>query len=387
MITLHGMTWNHPRGYDPLVACARIWRERTGVEVVWDRRSLQDFESYPVAELARRYDLIVIDHPHVGQVTREGCLLPLDRPERRAALEVLARQSVGPSFESYRYEGHIWALPIDAATQVQAWRPDLLEAPASTWDEVMALARQGRVLCPMRPPHSLMVFYTLAANLGHGCATTGPGPLIDPTVGTEVYARVQALMSYLDPACYELDPIAVYERMAEPGSGIACVPLIYGYVNYGLAGFRPARLSFADIPAAGARGPVGSTLGGTGLAISALSRAAEVAADFAFWVASAEVQRGPYAASGGQPGNAAAWDDPAVDAPTGGFYSRTRATLEGAWVRPRHDGYMGFQNEAAHRLNEALRRGEDGRALVEDLNRRFAESLRGAPPPRSGALA
>jgi multiple sugar transport system substrate-binding protein len=68
-IKLRGMTWNHPRGYDPMVAVSAIWKDRTGVEIDWDKRSLQDFESYPVEELAARYDFIVIDHPHVGQIT------------------------------------------------------------------------------------------------------------------------------------------------------------------------------------------------------------------------------------------------------------------------------------------------------------------------------
>ena len=77
-ITLKGMTWSHPRGYDPMVACSKLWQEQTGATVEWDKRSLQDFESFPVEELAREYDLIVIDHPHVGQITRENCLLPLD---------------------------------------------------------------------------------------------------------------------------------------------------------------------------------------------------------------------------------------------------------------------------------------------------------------------
>src|SRR5690606_22482026 len=63
-IALKGMTWSHPRGYDPMVACAQDWLEQTGVSIEWDKRSLQDFESFPVEELARRYDLIVIDHPH-----------------------------------------------------------------------------------------------------------------------------------------------------------------------------------------------------------------------------------------------------------------------------------------------------------------------------------
>src|SRR5579863_6149498 len=75
---LRGMTWDHPRGFDPLQAGAQVWREQTGVEVSWERRSLQDFESFPIQTLARQYDLIVIDHPHVGQITREQCLLPLD---------------------------------------------------------------------------------------------------------------------------------------------------------------------------------------------------------------------------------------------------------------------------------------------------------------------
>ncbi|MEP2741654.1 MAG: carbohydrate ABC transporter substrate-binding protein, partial [Bauldia litoralis] len=119
------MTWSHPRGYDPMVACSAIWKEKTGVDIAWDKRSLQDFESFPVDELAARYDLVVIDHPHVGQITDENCLIPLDTPHRDADLAALGAASVGGSFESYRWDGHLWALPIDAAAQVQAWRADL----------------------------------------------------------------------------------------------------------------------------------------------------------------------------------------------------------------------------------------------------------------------
>ncbi|MFY9511985.1 MAG: carbohydrate ABC transporter substrate-binding protein, partial [Rubrivivax sp.] len=117
---LRGMTWDHPRGVDPLVACATLWQQRSGVAIDWERRSLQDFESFPVDELARRYDLIVIDHPHVGQVMRENCLRPFDG----AGLAGIADGSVGASYNSYHWQGRQWALPIDAATQVQAWRPD-----------------------------------------------------------------------------------------------------------------------------------------------------------------------------------------------------------------------------------------------------------------------
>jgi multiple sugar transport system substrate-binding protein len=368
------MTWSHPRGYDPMVACSALWEAQTGIRVEWDKRSLQDFESFPVEELARAYDLIVIDHPHVGQITAEDCLAPLDiagRDEERAAL---ATASVGRSYPSYTWQGRQWAFPIDAATQVQAWRPDALEEPAATWDRVLELAREGRVALALRPPHSLMSFYTLAGNLGHACAVDGD-TLISPEAGATVFEMLREIAALVDPASIEMDPIAVSEKMAEAGSKLVCSPLIYGYVSYSLSGFRANRLAFADIPAAGPHGPVGSALGGTGIAVSAFSKARQAAIDFAYWVTSAEIQRGPYAVAGGQPGHAAAWEDLSVNTATGNFYKATRATLEGAWVRPRHDGYMAFQQAASERINEGLAGRHAARAVIEDINRLFRDSL------------
>ena len=371
---LRGMTWDHPRGYDPLVACSRIWHDRSGVEIVWDRRSLQDFEAFPVEELARRYDLIVIDHPHVGQVTAEGCLAPLDVAGRESERQELARGSVGPSWQSYNWEGRQWALPIDAASQVQAWRADLVDAPAQRWDEVLHLARKGLVHCPMRPPHSLMALYTLAANLGRPCSIDGP-EFLDAVTGLRVFEMLRELTSLIDPACYEMDPIAVSEAMAQPDARIACVPLIYGYVSYAREGRGRRRLRFADIPAVSQNGPAGSVLGGTGIAISGRTQHLDAALEFAYWVAGAEVQRGPYAAAGGQPGHAAAWEDREVNAPVDDFFTATRATLDGAWLRPRHDGSVPFQQAASKRLNEALTGGERPEKLIPELNRLYRESL------------
>ncbi len=285
MTTLKGMTWSHPRGYDPMVACSAEWQRLTGVTIEWEKRSLQDFESYPVEDLAQAYDLIVIDHPHVGQITREGCIAPLDVPGREAERQALEAGSVGPSYRSYNWQGRQWGFPIDAATQVLAWRPDLIAAAPTTWEAVMDLARQGRVMLPLRPPHSVMTFYTLAGNLGHPCNVTGD-TLIDTETGTRVWQMMQALYDLLDPACAQMDPIAVFEEMAKPGSPIACAPLIYGYINYALPGFRPNPILFADIAVAGTAGPIGSGLGGTGIAVSARSAHVSEAMDFAYWVAS-----------------------------------------------------------------------------------------------------
>ena len=373
-VELVGMTWDHPRGYDPLVACSTLWLQEKNVRIRWEKRSLQDFESYPVEELARKYDLIVIDHPHVGEITAEGCLLPFDQPDRAEDRARLAAASVGPSYPSYFWQGHQWALPIDAATQVQAWRPDLLDAPASRWDEVLRLAEQGRALCPMRPPHSLMSLFTIAANLG--CPSDEQRPdFIDVATGCRAFELIQDLTSRMDQRCYSMDPIAVLEEMSLTDTRIACAPLVYGYVSYSREGFRPARVHFANMPAAGECGPVGSAIGGTGIAVSAFSRYKEHAASFAYWIASAPVQAGPYAAAGGQPGNVQAWSSAKVNAPVADFYANTRATLEGAWLRPRHKGYIGFQQWAGERLTRAWAAHESASQVIAEVNRAFRDSL------------
>jgi multiple sugar transport system substrate-binding protein len=356
------MTWSHPRGYEPMVATALAWEQRGGMAIHWDKRSLQDFESFPVEELARQYDLIVVDHPHVGQVTAEGCLAPLDP---------IADAFVGGSYPSYTYDGKQWAYPIDAAAQVMAYRADLLPEPPTSWDEVVQLAYAGQVVLPMLAPHSLMTFYTLCANAGSPCATE-PGDLVDPAIGTEVIEQIRRVTSLIEPSNFAMDPIAASEAMARPDALVSVMPLGYGYVSYAREGFRPGRLSFADIPLPGHRG---SALGGTGIAVSAFSQHAEEAKAYAAFVASAQVQRGLYPEAGGQPGHTAGWEDEAVNAATGGFYRNTRATLEAGYVRPRHRGYMAFQQEASVRLNAGLLGGDAAAAIVADLNTMFRESF------------
>src|SRR3546814_10019087 len=95
-----------------------------------------------------------------------------------------------------------------------------------------------------------------------------------------------------------------------PNASVAVSPLIYGYMNYALTDFRAVRIAFADLPSVD---PQGSALGGTGIAVSAFGEAPAEAARFAQWVASGTVQRGLYAAAGGQPAHADAWGDAAVN--------------------------------------------------------------------------
>ncbi|MEH3158122.1 MAG: extracellular solute-binding protein [Sphingomonas taxi] len=361
---LKGMTWNHPRGLAPLLAASQAWEETKGVAIAWDARSLQDFEAYSLEDLAGRYDLIVIDHPHVGGIVDAGCLVPF---EEGAALAEIAAGSVGASFPSYRYARRQWAVPIDTATQVQAWVPGRIAGPVGDWDALLALAQEGRVACPLRPPHALMTLFTLCGQLGASPDSDG-ATLFDPAVGAEAWRRLATLAAAIGDDARTQDPIAVLDAMGAADSSVAVAPYIYGYVSYARADFRAARIAFADLAPLGPDGLAGSALGGTGLAVSARSAHVAEARAFALWVASGAVQSGLYADHGGQPAHDAAWRDPAVNAAAGDFYTGTRATLDAAWLRPRHAGYMRFQDEASQLIDAALAHGRDGALVIADLN-------------------
>lgn len=371
---MKGMTWDHPRGFDPLQAATAKWRALGGDDIVWDRRSLQDFEAWPVDELAARYDLMVIDHPHVGAVAQKGVLVPFGsgidnahEPEMPDfELEAVAQGSVGASYASYSWEGRQWALPIDAAAQVMAWSPSQLAQPPADWPAIMALARAGRVGLPMRAPHALMSLMTLCGVSGIALDAAAR-PLFPPEADVAV-EMLRELWSACGAGSAVSDPIAVLEQMADRNSRIVLSPLIYGYVSFALVGYRPRRLGFVDLVPVVGKNPAGSVLGGTGIAVSALSLHRDEAVRFARWLARGDVQRDVVAVSGGQPAHHAAWSDAGVNASSGNFYRATRRTLEQAWVRPRHEAYIARQNDASAWLVEALESRKAPLGMLNHLN-------------------
>jgi multiple sugar transport system substrate-binding protein len=344
VIELRGMTWDHPRGIDPLRACAD---ELEGVRIRWDARSLEDFEAYPLDDLAQRYDLMVIDHPHVGMAAVSGCLAPFP-PDMVAPL---LGKTIGRSQETYEYDRRTWALAIDAAAQVAARSADAGDPWPGCFEAVLALARQGQVLWPLAPVHALMSFMTWCANAGAPCGQSGSFCQDTETCGF-VLESMRRLAAAAPGECFTCNPIAVLDRIAAEPERRWYAPLIYGYVTYA----RTRRVAFGDIPSLKRGGDcAGSVLGGTGIAVSAYCKHARVAQQAAARIASADVQAGIFATSGGQPAHLAAWTNADVDRAAAGFFSGTRQTLERSFVRPRFDGYIGFQQHAGELIAACLR--------------------------------
>lgn len=361
-----GLTWEHPRGTHALRAAAS---EATPlgvpVSLQWDAQPLEGFESAPIGELADRYDLLVIDHPHLGDAITQGALQPLDEVFPQLVLDDLAKHSVGPSFASYSAEGHQWALPLDAATQVQAVRDELVGAAPCTWDEVLTLSREAPVALSLAGPHAFLSLCSLVVAIGPEPRSLPPrpaaadligedsGPLFNREAAMAALATLHELAVRAPAGTAGLNPIGLLDRMRDRRD-IACVPLIYGYVNYAASELAGAQIRFVDAPAQAPGGRPGSVIGGTGIAVSARATLTPALVRHLSWLLSGEAQQRFIPLHEGQPSRDSAWESVAVNDSFGNFYQGTRRTLELSWVRPRFAGYSAFQTEASAIVHEGL---------------------------------
>jgi multiple sugar transport system substrate-binding protein len=378
-ITLKGLTWDHPRGYAPLLGGAPQYERRhSEIKIHWDRRTLREFGEAPIEQHLDRYDLLIVDHPFVGFAAAHAALVDLAAHVSEAEKLRFAADSVGPSWESYWYGGGLWAFPIDAATQVASYRPDLLLAlsPAvpNTFDGVLELGKKARktgkyIVVPACPTDAISLFFTLSANLGYAIREDRE-LFLDDSAATEVLDRLHALIALAHPKSVEWNPIQVYDFMISSSDAVYC-PYGFGYSNYSRVG-NSVRLKFTNAPAAGQRGCAGTMLGGTGIAISKLSAHPLEAIAYAKWLVSPEHQRGTYFREGGQPASLSAWTDSSVNAMADGFFSGTLKTLQTAYLRPRFDGFVRFFEAAGIEISRCLRREVKDAALIQWLNDRYA---------------
>jgi multiple sugar transport system substrate-binding protein len=371
MIELRGITWQHTRGYLPMVATAQRFQELyPNVHIHWEMRSLQSFADQSILRIAETFDFLVIDHPFAGRAARGDVLLPLDEFLEPGILEDQEVNAVGLSYESYRYGGHVWALPTDTATPVSGARVDLLAKHGlrkpNTWSELLELARQGLVVLPAIPIDSLMHFYMLCEGLGEepfrNCDVVA-----SESVGACALEMLHNLVSLCDPKCLERNPIATWELMSSTDQAAYC-PFAYGYSNYARPGYAKSPIDFGGLITIDGREKCRSTLGGAGLAISHHVGDVEVAARYAAFVASADIQKGIYFDAGGQPGHRAAWIDSEVNRRSNGFFEGTLETLDAAFMRPRFDVYPAFQDEAGSIVHAYLVSGGDSAEVSKELN-------------------
>lgn len=363
-----GLTWDHPRGYDALAEAARrVNSGRPAPLITWDKQPLEGFESAPIADLAARYDLLVLDHPHLGEAVAEDALIPLEALYPAETIAGWNAASVGPSLASYRWrDGRTFALPLDVATQVMARRPDFLDTPPADWDEIARLAETGGVAQSLAGPHAVLTFWSMVA--GQGGRIGGPN-LAPEDLALWALEVMRRLFRRRPVGSEALNPIGLLEAMARE-DGLRLIPLVFGYVTYARAGHAPRRIAFSDtIRAEGGAGPesLGGVLGGTGIGFSRRAAPSPALLDHIAGLLDETSQCALFPAFGGQPSARAAWRSDAVNDAWGGFYAGVLETAERALLRPRFDGFIAFQAAAAARIRADLARAAAPAATLTAL--------------------
>jgi len=375
MITLRGMTWDHSRGYDPMIATSKIFTEKydNKVRIEWDKRSLQAFADRPIEQMVEEYDLMVIDYPHVGEVSAKGLLQNFDTKKYNNELKLLKKQSVGLSHQSYNIDGHQWALAIDAATQVSCYRSDLITSLPKNWDDLFQLSQNKRVIWPLKPVHAISSFYSIYNNITEEFEPDNKN-FVHKDFGIKALQMMKQVSQYLPSECFSMDPIRTAEILSEDND-FYFSPYTYGFSNYSRIDYRKNLLTYGNVIDLSGKGPHGTHLGGTGIAISNKSKNKDLALEYSYWIAGSECQQTIFYSSGGQPGNSDAWENDTINLETNNFFKNTRSTLDQAWVRPRHNGYMNFQDESGNIINEYLQSNVNEVDVIDKLKLMYAESF------------
>ena len=371
-----GLTWDHPRGYQALRAAAVEIAPSQGLEIEWDIQPLEGFESHPIADLCARYDLLVLDHPHIGDAVAAAGLQPLEAFFPASELATLDADSIGPSLRSYRHGGRTWALPLDAASQVTAYRPDLLSSPPRTWAEVETIAEEGGLALSLAGPHAILSVLSICAALDPANAGRASPDLFEDAIGARAVGMLQRLFERANQTLLAENPIGILEHMARRDDVRLC-PLVYGYVNYARAAADRAALAFSNAPSATPDGVPGSTLGGTGIGLTARADVSSELLAHLRWLMSDRAQAAFIPDHVGQPSRRSAWQSQIVNRQWGDFYSRTASTLETAYVRPRYQGYIAWQSLASAFVREAFACRLEPGLVARTLNAMHAEHSEG----------
>jgi multiple sugar transport system substrate-binding protein len=137
---------------------------------------------------------------------------------------------------------------------------------------------------------------------------------------------------------YDLNPIALYERMATEDS-IAYCPFAYTYSNYSRDSFAQKHIRFSNPVAMNNATPMRTVLGGTGIALSD------------------------------------AWDDPLLNQLTDEFFLRTSASIRTAYVRPRYRGYVVLQERAGQVIAEFCKQHGNSQSTLQRIDALYRSSV------------
>lgn len=352
MIRLKGHSWSHKRGYQPLIETAKAYHAlHPDVCVDWEVMSFHDCYHHSRQEAGAgvyETDLVCFDYPNTGDYAGNGWAIPIDEMATPEQMQDLKQDADPASYQSYIANGQLWGLPIDSATIISAYRPDLLGDDASAvpgnWDTLLELARQYH-----KPPDRYGFCNQFGGGLGAYLLLEG----ILAALGHESYTAERAGLDR-DKARRGLEIVkSVYElsipssEQRDHGLGfafmrnddrVALTVATFAYSNY-FGGNGPRQITATDMPVMPETGVRTSNIGGVGLAVHSWSKHADIAWDYAWFVMNRQTQRNLYVEAEGQPGRLSALRSNQLNELRGGFGDLLANALDNAYVRPNWPGY------------------------------------------------
>lgn len=376
MIVLNGITWDHDRGYLPLLQTTESFeKDHPDIKIQWKKRTLKEFGDCPIEKLATEYDLLLIDHPFSGEAYKNHLLVDYREYLSSDAIREREEQEIGRTSRCYNYNGKQLALSVDIAAMVSAARDDLMEQYGCRMprnlEEILGLGREsGKVAVPLGCTDIWCIFLSLgAARKGADFITESD---IDRETAEWAIEQLHRIKDTVIPGCLEMNPVQIMDRMSETNE-IIYTSFCFGYVNYSWRG-RKNPLTFYNIPLwEGAK--TASVLGGVGIAVSAGSSHIQEAVQYAEYVTRPDVQKNEYFLAGGQPGQKDAWRSSRNNELTGNFFNNTMETIEHAYLRPRFPGWNVFQEKGGYLLNQSVREGRPSRETADKLISLFHASF------------
>jgi multiple sugar transport system substrate-binding protein len=118
-----------------------------------------------------------------------------------------------------------------------------------------------------------------------------------------------------------------------------------------------------------------STIGGTGLAVSAFSKHKEYALKFAEEIVSGNCQSTFYVEHGGQPGHKSAWVSEGANTLCNNYFKNVLPAMENGYMRPRYNGYLHFQDHAGDPVQRYLMTDSRPQDVLQEINIIYKRSL------------
>lgn len=377
MKQLKGITWDHPRGYDSIVAATETFHELADdFQVTWDIRSLKEFGDLPIAGLTEKYDLLMIDHPFVGDAHEQQLLMPMEQLMSRAFLNEQSQVHIGVCYESYSYKGRQYALPIDGASQFSAYNPMVLSplAVPHNWTEYLDIMFdphfKNKVLWPLCTTDFWCSFLTIAAQLAerNGVEVFNDEG-VSEVLAYETFEYLKQLTEGIPEQCWSMNPIGVLECMTNT-SECGFSPLLFGYSNYGRN--REGNVEFLNAISLEDQRTI-SLLGGVGIAVSSKTKYKNEITTYLGHIMKNEILLGAYFDAGGQPSLAEVWNSKKHSKATSNFFCNTLETMQNAYVRPCIPGFNDFQERASEFIHAHFKT-QSARTLGEKVNVLFRKS-------------